>query len=276
MTNTAYSSNISRLGVYPNLNHFSNMPPLLPHILPYPHMGYNMFPQGFRDNSPYSGGLADLSVDVPLQDHQNIRVDNSSKVSIVDTPVRDVRVNRSSPSSIVTTPLQNSPSSSVEILPQSVRDDPDTLDSCVGTPLHNSQDSRISTVSSSGITAVVEGSMSTTVTAEKPPMPLINKSRLLTPDEVVGRHPKLVKVSNIPRLSVKLAKDSFFGTEVMAVCTVRGLGNFHGLPETELKQYLMSLCVPRLLTSRIEFEQTWKNCIESIGQACKAARAKKP
>ena len=113
---------------------------------------------------------------------------------------------------------------------------------------------------------------------EKPPLPAINKSQVLKPDQVVAMHPNLVRVSCIPRLSVKLAKGSFFGTELMAACTVRGLGKFHALPKFELKQlkqFLSTLCVPRLLTTQIEFEQIWKNCVESIGQACKAARAKK-
>ena len=59
---------------------------------------------------------------------------------------------------------------------------------------------------------------------------------MLKPDEVLAMHPKLVKLSCIPRLSVKLAKDAFFEAEVTAECTVRGLGNVHALPIVELKE----------------------------------------
>ena len=97
----------------------------------------------------------------------------------------------------------------------------------------------------------------TTVDPEKPPLPAIKKSQLLKPDEVVAMHANLVKISCIPRLSVKLAKDSFFGTELMAACTVRGLGNYHALPKLELKQmkqFICALCVPHLVTTHIEFK----------------------
>ena len=117
------------------------------------------------------------------------------------------------------------------------------------------------------------------VTTSKGPLPQINKFKLSSPEDVVKMHPKLVKLSKIPTLSVKLAKEAYFGKDIMAVCTVRGLGNYHALPETELKElkmYLRRLCIPRLVTNHVEFEQTWKVCTESIGQACKALRTQKP
>ena len=61
----------------------------------------------------------------------------------------------------------------------------------------------------------------------------------------------------------------------MAHCTVRGAHKFHAPPEKELnsmKSFLMKLCIPQYTPSQIEFEMVWKNCTESIGQACKALR----
>jgi len=78
-------------------------------------------------------------------------------------------------------------------------------------------------------------------------------------------------LSKIPTLSVKLAKDLYFGKEVMSCCTVCGSG-FHVLPEQalkDLKKYLLQLTVPHLITNPLEFELVWKNCIESIGKLAK-------
>ena len=116
------------------------------------------------------------------------------------------------------------------------------------------------------------------ITKSNTPLPSIDKSKLISPDEVVAGHPKLLKLSKIPTLSVKLARDSYFGKEVMVCCTVRGLSGFHALPVQplkDLKRYLLQICVPSLTTT-LEFEAVWKNCIEGIGQACKALRASKP
>ena len=59
----------------------------------------------------------------------------------------------------------------------------------------------------------------------------------------------------------------------MALCTVRGAGKFHALPERELKElkaFVKKLCIPSLTPTQVQFEMAWKNAIESIGQACKS------
>jgi len=107
------------------------------------------------------------------------------------------------------------------------------------------------------------------------PLPAINKVSLLSPEEVVNKNPKLLKSDKIPTLSVRLAKESFFGKNVMSRCTVRGTGSYHALPESELKalkEYVMQLCIPRFAPTKVDFEIIWKGCIESIGQACKSLR----
>ena len=108
------------------------------------------------------------------------------------------------------------------------------------------------------------------------PLPPIDRTKLLSSKDVVEKYPQFLFCSKLPTLAVKLCKESFFGKAIMSRCTVRGTGQFHALPETTLKEmklFVMDLCVPRLTPTNIEFEATWKNCIESIGQACKAMRS---
>ena len=79
----------------------------------------------------------------------------------------------------------------------------------------------------------------------------------------------------MPTLAVKLAKESYFGKQLMKDCTVRGTREQPGLPAeklAELKQFLQSL-FPKM--PQHEFEATWKQCTDSIGQACKALRNKR-
>ena len=76
------------------------------------------------------------------------------------------------------------------------------------------------------------------------------------------------------RLSVKLAREAFFGVELMGKCTVAGQRGFDSLPEAQLynlKLYLVQLFP---LLNHAEFEDKWKDCLISIGQACKSIRSK--
>ena len=94
-------------------------------------------------------------------------------------------------------------------------------------------------------------------------------SILVHPDEVVEKNINLKTPSKITKLALKLAKESFFGPETMAQCTVAGMRDLDGLPETELcslKLYLFQL-FPSF--TKQEFEEIWKSCTNSIGQACK-------
>lgn len=117
-----------------------------------------------------------------------------------------------------------------------------------------------------------------TLAAEKKanPLPQINPSQLLPPQDVLNKYPKLLCNSRIPRLAVKLCKESYFGEDIMKKCTVKGTGKHHALPEKKLKElrlYLIDLCVPRITPSTVEFEALWKICLESIGQCCKTLRS---
>lgn len=105
-----------------------------------------------------------------------------------------------------------------------------------------------------------------------PPIPY---NELVSPQKTVDKYPNLLKKSKLTTLAIKLAKESYFGKSVMCSCTVRGVGELPGLPKSQLeslKNFLQKLSLPRHVATRIEFEQVWKGCIESIGQACKTMR----
>ena len=107
-------------------------------------------------------------------------------------------------------------------------------------------------------------------------LPPIDKSKLISPELVVENYPKLLEKKKLTRLAIRLAQESFFGKEIMALCTVKGNGDYHALPKealSQLKSFMISVSVPRFFTDRITFESTWKMCLESIGQSCKNLRS---
>ena len=114
-----------------------------------------------------------------------------------------------------------------------------------------------------------------TSTKENMALPPINHAALLSPKVVVEKYPKLLVCSKLPTLAVKLAKEAYFGPEVMNYCTFHGVGSHHALPPAEvkkMKEFLFKISFPDVVTSRVEFEDTWTRCIESVGQKCKKLR----
>ena len=100
-----------------------------------------------------------------------------------------------------------------------------------------------------------------------------NVNKLLPPQNVVRKHCKLNHVSKMPTLAVKLARESFFGDDIMMECTVQGYREQPPLPTEslrELKSFLEHIFHNRCTLA--EFEGNWKQCIKSIGQACKTLR----
>ena len=73
-------------------------------------------------------------------------------------------------------------------------------------------------------------------------------------------------------LAVKLAKESFFGKDLMAKCTVKGTREFGPFPEADLLKlkWFLSQLFPTY--TKHDFEEAWKTCIDSIDQACKGLR----
>lgn len=90
--------------------------------------------------------------------------------------------------------------------------------------------------------------------------------RFITDENVIGK------------LAVKLARDCFFGNNVLQRCTVMGCRDYPALPFqelNELKQVIFSI-FPKYWHNPVEFEsQIWNTCVNSIGQLCKRLRDKK-
>lgn len=71
-----------------------------------------------------------------------------------------------------------------------------------------------------------------------------------------------------------LAREAFFGEDVMAQCTPQGTRAEPALPRKELLELkrLMFMKLPH--ESHASFESIWSKCMTSIEQACKRARRK--
>jgi len=107
------------------------------------------------------------------------------------------------------------------------------------------------------------------------PLPPIDRSRLLTPGQVVDKYPQFITHKRITRFAVRLAQEAYFGRDVMMCCTMKVLGStmpFHLVELSQLKKFLHGVCVPRLYQSQGEWERTWKDCWDAIGQSCKNLR----
>ena len=107
------------------------------------------------------------------------------------------------------------------------------------------------------------------------PSSAINNTKLIPVAQCLDRYCKLQTESKVSVLAVKLAREALFGPNLMMQCTTMGHGRFPGLPTKELndlKQTIFSL-FPKYWSSPAIFEGLWRNCAESIGQACKRLRA---
>lgn len=106
------------------------------------------------------------------------------------------------------------------------------------------------------------------------PSSTINKQKLKSASDVILKYPKLRSPSSVGTLAAKLAREAFFGEEVLAKCTVAGDRDLPGLPVQELQQLKQTLLAqfPEYWKSPYEFEPLWKTSSESIGQLCKRLR----
>ena len=102
----------------------------------------------------------------------------------------------------------------------------------------------------------------------------IQKEGLSAPNIVVYLNSKLLIRGKASTLAVKLAREAFFGEDVLKKCTVSGERGFPGLPLQEL-QDLKNFLFKQFAVTPMEFESVWKSCCTSIGQACKRLREKK-
>ena len=78
-------------------------------------------------------------------------------------------------------------------------------------------------------------------------------------------------------MAVILAREVYFGEEVMGQCTAKGYGDKPGLPIQELKALKEDIrkLYPQYLNNAVAFEEKWSKCLEAISQACKRAGKKK-
>ena len=103
----------------------------------------------------------------------------------------------------------------------------------------------------------------------------ISKENLTTVDVVLEKYPELRKENVIGKLTVKLAKESFFGDEVLIQCTVMGCRNYPALPymRSMSSSKLFFSLFPNYRSNPVEFEtKIWNQCVNSIGQLCKRLR----
>lgn len=80
----------------------------------------------------------------------------------------------------------------------------------------------------------------------------------------------LGKEAKITAMATVLAREAYFGVEVMSQCTAQGYGDKPGLPVAELmalKEEIRRL-YPNYLNNSLVFEEKWAKCLESISQAC--------
>ena len=102
----------------------------------------------------------------------------------------------------------------------------------------------------------------------------ICKENLLPLDYVLQKHTKLIgKESLAGALACKLARDVYFGKEIMVQCTASGYGDKPGLPLKELRalKETMKHQFPQYITSH-EFEAPWSKCLLALSQSCKRLR----
>lgn len=108
------------------------------------------------------------------------------------------------------------------------------------------------------------------------PSSSIPKDQLKNPEDVIRKYPKLHCESKSGKLAVKLAREAFFGEEVLSRCTVNGFRELPALPLAELNELKQTLLMqfPKYWNSVQEFESLWIICCDAIGQAAKALRAR--
>ena len=106
------------------------------------------------------------------------------------------------------------------------------------------------------------------------PSTAVVKQKLLSPAEVIGKYPKLLVANKAPTLAMKLAREAYFGEEVMAQCTVMGCRDYPGLPSDELCSLKETIFgqFPAFWKNPVEFESVWVACVDAIGQTCKCFR----
>ena len=101
-----------------------------------------------------------------------------------------------------------------------------------------------------------------------------SKENLITPSEVITKYPRLRGDGKMGELATKLARECFFGKELMRQSTVLGFKDFPALPADDvkaLKKTILSVC-PEYHCNPHGFESLWKKCVDAINHACSKLR----
>ena len=96
-----------------------------------------------------------------------------------------------------------------------------------------------------------------------------------TADEVFAKYSKYVTKDLIGRVATKLARNTYFGQEVLAGSTVSGTGTLRPLNPTQLQAMREAIRSKFMDVSPTEFESIWAKCVESVGRLCTYIRGQK-
>ena len=102
----------------------------------------------------------------------------------------------------------------------------------------------------------------------------IQKQKLRSPEDVLQKYSNLRGRAKVGLLTVKLAKEAFFGENVMVMCTVNGKRQLPGLPLAELNSLKQTVFqqFPEFWNNCAEFEDVWGVCVDALNQSCKHTR----
>ena len=117
-----------------------------------------------------------------------------------------------------------------------------------------------------------------TVASGRLPSSSIKKLSLKPAATIIRRNSDLAgKEGKVGTLALLLARECFFGEDVMVRCTTHGHGDKHGLPWNELMELKEEIkkTFPQYWNAPHEFELLWNKCTEAISQGCKRLRGKK-
>ena len=106
----------------------------------------------------------------------------------------------------------------------------------------------------------------------------INKTMLQPEEVVLKNNAKVVgKERKTKTLALILARECYFGEDIMIQCTAQGHGDRPGLPLNELMllKEQIRITPPQFWSAPYEIEQVWSKCLEPTSQGCKRIRDKR-
>ena len=104
----------------------------------------------------------------------------------------------------------------------------------------------------------------------------VDRRKLKSVEEVLQSNAHIRFESKISLLTIKLAREAYFGDDVLRRCTPRGWQNMPALPHRDLNELKMTVfqLFPSYWTKSECFEKTWMTAQEALAQACKRLRKK--